>query len=405
MGLLAVSKFIKTKYPHLYHQEHLSLFAHHRVFMDIASYVYKYVCIMGSKDSRWLNAFVNLCLAFRKNGVLLTIVFDGKAPEAKADEQKSRRDMRDKQTQRTETLKKALAVYEHQPAELTPEERSTLKKEIENYNKRHDVYREPQPENADVKLDDAEVNNLHELVKSLTIQNSSLSRDDFADLKSLLSACGVCWMQAPAEAEAFCSWLVRRGYGTAVVSCDTDCLAHRADVVIFDVDSATGIVKYVNTKELLAEWGLTEMQLIDFGILCGCDYNPGSRVNKIGPATAIQLLQQYGTIDNLPLKTPTYSSIVSTNGASAKRSRDAATSGGYAGLVDLACLQHRMIRELFNPEYTEDTVEGLQSLTPSWDAVVPLLTKRPDLNQKAIRELIASVETKPVLKPSDAKQN
>jgi 5'-3' exonuclease len=205
----------------------------------------------------------------------------------------------------------------------------------------------------------------------------------------LLTACGVCWMQAPAEAEAFCSWLVRKGYGTAVVSCDTDCIAHRADVIIFDVDSNTGVIQYVNIAELLNEWKLTELQLIDFGILCGCDYNPNSRVNKIGPATAIQLLQQYGNIDNIPLRTST-STIVNT-----KRPRDA--SGGYAGLMDLACLQHRMIRELFNPDYSSDTLEEIKCLTPCWELIVPIVERRTDLNQKNIRELMTLVERRPTL--------
>ena len=76
MGLHAVSGFIKKKYPHLLHKEHISLVAYERVFVDIASYIYKYVCIGGSESSRWLNSLLNLILMFRRNRVNIITVFD-----------------------------------------------------------------------------------------------------------------------------------------------------------------------------------------------------------------------------------------------------------------------------------------------------------------------------------------
>ena len=112
MGLHAVSQFIKQKYPQFLHEEHLSLFAHDRVFMDIAGYLFKYICIHGAQSTRWVTAMFNLILTFRKNGVHLIPVFDGKAPDAKADEQKDRRDKRQKSKQRLADLKKAIESYE-----------------------------------------------------------------------------------------------------------------------------------------------------------------------------------------------------------------------------------------------------------------------------------------------------
>ena len=45
MGLNGCLQFIRNKFPHLLTNEHISKYAHQRVIVDIASYIYKYACI------------------------------------------------------------------------------------------------------------------------------------------------------------------------------------------------------------------------------------------------------------------------------------------------------------------------------------------------------------------------
>jgi 5'-3' exonuclease len=369
MGLLAVPKFIKEKYGHLYHTEHISLFAHTRVFVDIASYLYKYVCTFGCTSSRWLNSFANLMLTFVKNGVIVVVIFDGQAPDAKADEQRERRELRSKTKERADVMQEALEAFEL--GTITTEQRQLLVKELQDrraYNQQrqgsllHPSSSSEGGETTTPTLTPGELQELRDIVRSLQKQCTSLSKQDMLDLKQLLTACGVTWMQAPEEAEAYACWLVRQGYGSAVVSCDTDCIAHRADIVVFEVDSRTGMIRYVNTQELLDAWELDdEEQLIDFGILVGCDYNPGSRVNKIGPVSAVKLLKQYKSIDNIP------------------------------NLKDVSVLQHEKIRLLFNPQYEEPHIEAL---VPNQELLQELKQRREDLDERLAGQLIYHRNTK-----------
>lgn len=352
MGLLAVPKFLKEKYAHLYHTEHLSLFAHTRVFIDIASYLFKYVCTMGVNNSRWMNSFAYLMLTFRKNGVIGVPVFDGQAPEAKADEQRERRELRAKTKGRADLLEEALDAFDNN--QMTPEMSKLLEKELGSNREASSSLLHPV--SSQDGFQPQQIEQLRAALLSMRKQSTSLSKQDMQDLKTMLTGCGITWLQAPEEAEAYCSWLVRQGYGSAVVSCDTDCIAHRADIVIFNVDSHSGSIRYVNTAELLEAWELDdEDQLIDFGILVGCDYNPGSRVNKIGPVNAIKLLRQHGNIDNIP------------------------------NLVDVSVLQHVKIRELFNPRYEEPLLTAGEVQR---DLLEELMDRRRDIDKRALDQLV-----------------
>jgi flap endonuclease-1 len=344
MGLHAVSAFLKKKHSHLYHKEHLSLFAHQRVYMDITGYLYKYVVVYGTDTPRWLNSMFNLFLQFRKNCVHLIPVFDGKAPDAKLQEQQDRRESRKKQQARKDQLDSSLARYEQNIA--SQEDKLVIQKELatikrkqqrslltkssksadgsEN-NSEEEEENDQAPQNeTNITLSTQDIFDLKQLIKSIEKQTSFLTNEDHQLLRDLMDAVGMTWIQAPSESEAYCCWLVRNGHGTAVVSYDTDCIAHRADIIIFDVDTNTGMLGYVNTEEIMQEWKLTEYQLIDFGILVGCDYNPNSRVNKIGPVGAIKLLQKHQTIEHIP------------------------------NLKDITVLKHELCRQLFDPQYPTD---------------------------------------------------
>jgi 5'-3' exonuclease len=96
MGLDGFLSHIKKKFPTLIKREHISLYSHSTVFFDISSYIYKYICIFGSHDGRWLTAMLQLFLTFRQNKVNIIPVFDGKAPDAKKDENDQRKEQRAK---------------------------------------------------------------------------------------------------------------------------------------------------------------------------------------------------------------------------------------------------------------------------------------------------------------------
>ena len=311
MGLHGVLAFIKKKYPHLLREEHLSLFAHQRVFVDISGYIYKYVCIHGNESSKWVNAFINLVHTFRKNTVYVIPIFDGKAPEAKAAEQQDRREKRQKSKERIALLEDAIKSFLE--GDTSDEVVSVLHKEVEQLQqkgKKVVSLMHKEPENATIRITEKDVSDLKALIATIKRQTSFLTEDDQKYLRDILDSCGVSWIQSPEEAEAYGSFLVRNGLGSAIVSGDSDCIAHRADNIIFELDSYKGNIIYLNLKELCEEWELSKEQLVDFGILVSCDYNiKNKRVDKIGPVTALKLLQEHKTIESIPLKDPESFSI------------------------------------------------------------------------------------------------
>jgi 5'-3' exonuclease len=128
----------------------------------------------------------------------------------------------------------------------------------------------------------------------------TISPEDTALLKGLLSVLKVPYLEATDEAEALACDLVRRGLAHAVFSLDSDCLAHLAPTIINDVDLGTGKCQVLYRDEVLEELDLTPEQFQLFCVLCGTDYNRHVRnIAGIGPVNALQLARSLGSIDAL----------------------------------------------------------------------------------------------------------
>ena len=142
-------------------------------------------------------------------------------------------------------------------------------------------------------------------------QATSHLKDYMADdSKRLLNLMGVPWIQAPSEGEAQAGYLVKQRDADYCASQDYDSLLFGAPHLLRNV-TISGRRKlprknvYIEvqpeTVELnivLKELNITYEQLIDVGILVGTDFNPEG-VKGVGPKTALKLIQQHGTIENV----------------------------------------------------------------------------------------------------------
>lgn len=374
MGLHAVPAFLRDKYGHLLYKEHISLFAYKRVFMDIASWIYKSVCVNGVDSSSWINTLLRLILLFKNNKVNLVPVFDGQAPPEKLREQQERREKRAQAKLRLKSISDAIDAFR---AGMTDEDTmKILEEEVDRLEKKGKVEESiliSQLKTSVVpsKYDAQTLLQLEEVCRSLKRQTTFITEEDNKFMRNIFEACGITWVQAPEEAEAYCCWLVRNGFGHAVISCDSDCIAHRADIYINKLDTSTGMITYLNLCELMDAWELTEEQIIDFAILVGCDYNPGSRKNKIGPTKAIELLKKQGRIENMTLN-------------------------------DRECLQVEHCRRLFNPSYPTTSVL-IKAGAPDMEKMNALWRERPDIDQELCMKLINTMnkKTKVILKEGE----
>jgi len=137
-----------------------------------------------------------------------------------------------------------------------------------------------------------------------------LRRDMVEDAKSLLDAMGIPWVDAPSEGEAQASKMAEEGTVDAVASQDHDSIVFGAPVLVRNVTisgkrrlPSKGIVinvqpERIRLSEALATTGLTRVQLVDFAILLGTDFNPDG-FEGVGPATALKYIRKYGKLEDI----------------------------------------------------------------------------------------------------------
>jgi flap endonuclease-1 len=141
-------------------------------------------------------------------------------------------------------------------------------------------------------------------------QASSLLEPGMADdSKLLLEYMGIPVVNAPSEGEAQAAYMVIRGDADISASQDYDSLLFGAPRVVRNL-TITGKRKLprrnlyveirpeiVDLEKTLQALGIDRDQLITIAMCVGTDYNPG--LEKVGPKTALKLVLEYGTIENI----------------------------------------------------------------------------------------------------------
>ncbi len=130
------------------------------------------------------------------------------------------------------------------------------------------------------------------------------------DSKRLLTLMGIPWVQAPSEGEAQAAYITKKGVTDFCASQDYDSLLFGALTLIRNVTISGRrklpkkpvyidvVPEVVELNNVLAELGITYEQLVDIGILVGTDFNPEG-VKGIGPKTALKLIKESGSLDEL----------------------------------------------------------------------------------------------------------
>merc|ERR1712039_588518 len=131
-------------------------------------------------------------------------------------------------------------------------------------------------------------------------QTVKVTKEQNEETKRLLTLMGLPIIEAPSEAEATCAALCRDGKVYAAATEDADCLTFGTKVLVRNLMAAESQKKQileVSLERVLEQLNITMDQFIDFYILCGCDYC--DTLKGVGPATAIRLLVQHGTLEKV----------------------------------------------------------------------------------------------------------
>jgi flap endonuclease-1 len=138
---------------------------------------------------------------------------------------------------------------------------------------------------------------------------SRINAEILEDAKRLITAMGLPAIQAPSEGEAQAAHMAAAGDVHAAGSQDYDSLLFGAPRVVRNL-TITGKRKlprrnvYVDVEpemivleEELDRLGITRKQLVEVGIMCGTDYNPG--LMRVGPKTALKLIKEHGDLESV----------------------------------------------------------------------------------------------------------
>ena len=145
---------------------------------------------------------------------------------------------------------------------------------------------------------------------SKAVSSTRLTGAMVEDTKTLLSAMGLPFVEAPSDAEAQAAFIVNKGDAYAVAGRDYDTLLYGSPRLVrnlairstefYPSKGYSKVLKpeLIEVEEALSRLGITRGQLVDIAILVGTDFNEG--VKGIGPKKALQLIKKYERIENIP---------------------------------------------------------------------------------------------------------
>ena len=145
-----------------------------------------------------------------------------------------------------------------------------------------------------------------ELMKKYASRTSRLTDEMINEAKKLIEAFGLPVIDAPSEAEAQASFIVKNHDAFAIATNDADALLFEAPKIVRNLNMAgkkkkTNKLSFetinpdlINLEENLRHLGIKQEQLIALAMLIGTDYNSGG-IKGIGPKTALKLVKEYVT--------------------------------------------------------------------------------------------------------------
>ncbi len=193
---------------------------------------------------------------------------------------------------------KPIYVFDGIPSEL---KRETLRKRSEV---RTDATKKASLALQEGKMEDA---------KKYGSRALKLTKDMVDEAKEFLRLLGIPIVEAPQEGEAQASVMVSSGQLDGAVSQDFDALLFGANHLYRNIGfsgkrKVPGKNFYVEIKpehleleKILGQLKITRQKLIWLGILVGTDFN--NKFPKIGPKTAIKLVQEFNTFEDIIEKT------------------------------------------------------------------------------------------------------
>ena len=187
-----------------------------------------------------------------------------------------------------------------------------------------------------------------------------------AAFREVLQAIGIPCLTAKHDAEELCAYLCK-GKVQAVLTKDKDVLAWGCPQMLLDTPQITTlengdkvlVVEILELYDLLHALGYTYQQFMDFCIMSSCDFN--TRVPQLGISRAKQLIDQYKSIENIPVIPGTMRLDREKIGCTSWPSERVKKTGEKQVFdYDLSSLLYQETRKIFTPKpITDAIIDGI----------------------------------------------
>ena len=247
MGIHNLNKFLieKCKKTNI-RKTHLSELSGKTIAIDTSIYLYKFMA-----DNTLTEHFYLMISLFRNYNIVPIFVFDGKPPKEKR--------------------------------ELLLKRRQLRKESEEQYNKLKEEY-DALADSSDEKVE------LRKELDLLKRESTSISYDNLATTKALISAYGAKYEQAEGEADVLCMQLVQLGKAWGCMSDDMDMFVYGCPRVFRHFSLVNHNVIAYDFSEMLCDLEMDIQTFREIAVLSGTDYNCD---NKTSLGETVALYEKY----------------------------------------------------------------------------------------------------------------
>ena len=231
MGIKYLNKYLQSNCSNSIKQISLHDLRNKRIVIDTSIYLYRF---LGEKAL--LENFYLMISIFREHNIIPLFVFDGKPPKEKYDLLEKRK--KDK--------KEAEYKYKQLEYELN--------------NNLHNI-------------DTDEKREMEDTMNSLKKEFIRIHHTDIENVKLLIQAYGVSYIEAPGEADKLCAKMVCKNKAYACLSEDMDMFVYGCNRVLRYLSLLNKTVVLYTLKDMMSELNLTHDEFRSLCIVSGTDYN------------------------------------------------------------------------------------------------------------------------------------
>jgi flap endonuclease-1 len=298
MGIKSINQFLKDKgVPCFIEKYPLSNFANHRIAIDAANWCYMFIAgehrdtvfktkdIIGDEVDRnatlhkMYNKFLQFNILLLNNGIIPVWCWDGIAHDEKGPEREKRRAARKERENKAKELRERIEA---------------IPSWLRNAKNLGQV-----PEELRSKA--IEYHSIETELKKLMSTQIMVTYEEMDMIRSIAEGLGIPSLKAEHEGEMLCAQLALKGKVSGVWSSDTDNYAMGTPIMITGFDGygagKTTLVKIVSTAHILHGLEINQIQLREFCVMCGCDYN--TNIKNYGPKKAFDLIKKHNSIQKI----------------------------------------------------------------------------------------------------------